>query len=157
MSDLDKSSYQKIPLLQHEAHVNQEGHKKDWETGFWSCCSPWRTCCLGTFCPCILYARTQYRLEHSGSIKGYSFFNSNCLFYYCLSSMASPLQTFLGYAQRKKIREQYGLSGSSCGDCLRHLCCPCCSLIQEGKEVIERSKNPSGYQPSEGMNYPNKF
>jgi len=63
------------------------------------------------------------------------------------------MQTFLGYFQRKKIREKFGLKGGCCGDCFRHCCCPCCALIQEEKEVIQRGKG-AGYQASAGMHYP---
>jgi len=161
-SQLNTSSSpdQQTPLLQPGTHVDQEEHNKDWETGFCSCSSPCGTCCLGACCPCILYGRTQYRLEHNGSTEGYSFCNSNCTFYSCLmivpplqSGLPLSLQSFLGYAQRKKIRQQYGLRGGPCGDYLRHYCCPCCSLIQEEEEVIKKSKDTSGYQPSAGMYY----
>ncbi|RPB28203.1 PLAC8-domain-containing protein [Terfezia boudieri ATCC MYA-4762] len=141
------------PLMHHDHHPEKHAHSHngEWDNGFCSCCSPFGTCCLGTWCPCILYGRTHHRLEH-GSTQGYSCCNANCIFYGCLV-LVSPLQTFLGYFQRKKIREKFGLKGGCCGDCLRHCCCPCCSLIQEEKEVIHMTKK-AGYQASTGMHYP---
>ncbi|KAI5804174.1 PLAC8 family-domain-containing protein [Peziza echinospora] len=139
------------PLIGQHDHSSHKRSSPEWENGFCGCCSPCGTCCLGTWCPCILYGRTHYRLE-KGSLEGYSCCNSNCCFYGCLM-IVSPLQTFLGYFQRKKIRETFGLKGGCCGDCLRHCCCSCCALIQEEKEVIKRTKGSGGYAQTGGMSY----
>ncbi|KAF8474618.1 PLAC8 family-domain-containing protein [Kalaharituber pfeilii] len=134
--------------------VSEKAINGEWETGFCSCFSPIGTCCLGAWCPCILYGRTHHRLEHNGSLDGYSCCNSSCCFYGCLTILP-PLNTILGYIQRKKIREQYGLSGGCCGDCVRHCYCSCCALIQEEKEVVRKTKSP-GYAASGGMVYPKR-
>ena len=39
---------------------------------------------------------------------------------------------------RQKIREKYGIEGEFFNDVLCHCCCPCCSLVQEAREIQER-------------------
>lgn len=61
--------------------------------------------------------------------------------------------------KRQEIREKYGIKGSGGSDCFEAYCCPCCSLIQQEKEVERRSQaGPvvQGYQAQkEGMVMPN--
>ena len=54
--------------------------------------------------------------------------------------LAGCLQWF----NRSDLRAQYNLQGSGCGDCLRSVCCPCCALIQEEKEVLLRNEKGLG-------------
>jgi PLAC8 family len=42
--------------------------------------------------------------------------------------------------KRKEIRGQFLLKGDEVEDCLLSGCCPCCSLIQQEKEVLERQQ-----------------
>jgi Cys-rich protein (TIGR01571 family) len=32
---------------------------EDWETGVLGCCDDINACCLGAFCPCVLYGMTK--------------------------------------------------------------------------------------------------
>lgn len=51
--------------------------------------------------------------------------------------------------QRGQIRVKHGIEGGKCGDMWANLCCPCCSAIQQYKELeIRRDArlNTKGYQ-----------
>ncbi|KAG5021596.1 hypothetical protein JHK85_017938 [Glycine max] len=39
---------------------------------------------------------------------------------------------------RSKMRQQYGLKGNGCTDCLLHCCCESCTLSQEYRELKQR-------------------
>ena len=55
--------------------------------------------------------------------------------------------------QRTKIRERYGIKGSTMNDCCVAYWCPCCSTVQNDKEVVSRTKGviADGYMPQAGM------
>lgn len=55
--------------------------------------------------------------------------------------------------QRSKIRQQYGIKGSTTGDCCVAYWCPCCSTVQNDKEVVARTQGlvTDGYQQEGGM------
>lgn len=44
---------------------------------------------------------------------------------------------------RTKMRKQYMLPESPCGDCLVHCCCECCALCQEYRELKHRGYDMS--------------
>lgn len=50
---------------------------------------------------------------------------------------------------RQKLRERFGMPHGSCGsifgDCLTYLCCSCCAIIQEARQVEDawRTKHPA--------------
>ena len=46
---------------------------------------------------------------------------------------------------RSDVRFQRKIYGSCCDDCLQTACCPCCVLVQEEKEELDRLTQP-GYQ-----------
>jgi Cys-rich protein (TIGR01571 family) len=64
-------------------HPNQELRGGTWTNGLCDCTDP-ATCCLGLWCPCILYGRTQYRLSRKSERKdptnllGYETCNASC-------------------------------------------------------------------------------
>ncbi|KAI5807201.1 PLAC8 family-domain-containing protein [Geopyxis carbonaria] len=132
---------------------------RPWSNGLFSCCSPFGTCCMASWCPCILFGKTKYRVRNNGSLEGYSCCNGPCNLY-CLAQLVTPLRLMMSRNLRAEIREQHNLEGGSCGDCFKACCCECCSLVQQEKEVIERSaerekmmgKQP-GYQPNGAMQY----
>lgn len=74
--------------------------------------------------------------------------------YAVLATCLSPFYVILGMNQRAEIRGRYNLEGSGCGDYCRALCCSCCSLVQEEREIIDRAKKANqGYQAPGGMVY----
>lgn len=63
--------------VQAQVHGNKYGSK--WLFGLWDCCSPMSTCCLGCWCPCLLYGKTYAREHGEGETNGCSWmvsFNS---------------------------------------------------------------------------------
>jgi hypothetical protein len=66
----------------------------------------------------------------------------------------------IGIIQRGKIRDKYRIEqGGLCGDIMTNLCCPCCAVIQQYKEVEMRrdaATGPSkmGYQGQAPMRAP---
>lgn len=61
--------------LQAHQHGSKYGSK--WIFGFWDCCSPCSTCCLGFWCPCFLFGKTYAREHGEGETSGCSWMVSN--------------------------------------------------------------------------------
>ncbi|KAK5084725.1 hypothetical protein LTR05_005803 [Lithohypha guttulata] len=126
-----------------------------WLFGLFDCFSPFGTCCLGTWCPCILAGKTYAREHGEGETDG---FNMMCIGNCCAISFgfAGCLQCIM----RSQQREKYGIESNSFNDFCISCCCSCCALIQEDKESIVRTTgmNPKtniAYQPvHQGMQYP---
>ncbi|KAI9761856.1 MAG: hypothetical protein M4579_000796 [Chaenotheca gracillima] len=151
---------------QHEAYpqnnppvatIPGHGPVQDWHESFWDCCSPSSTCCMGYWCPCVLFGRTYDRLEDP-TLANHSAFNMNCLG--CCVIGSCGFGWVLQMMKRGDLRRKYNLDGSGLGDCIRPYCCPCCTIIQEEKEVVWRTKGaganipPQGYQaPTNAMTY----
>ena len=55
--------------------------------------------------------------------------------------------------QRSRIRQQYGIKGSTTSDCCVAYWCPSCSTVQNDKEVVFRTQGlvTDGYQQEGGM------
>eukprot|EP01025_Chloroclados_australasicus_P045207 TRINITY_DN4933_c1_g1_i2.p2 TRINITY_DN4933_c1_g1~~TRINITY_DN4933_c1_g1_i2.p2 ORF type:complete len:123 (-),score=10.16 TRINITY_DN4933_c1_g1_i2:333-701(-) len=85
----------------------------DWQYGLCGCCSDTDVCCLGCWCPCILYGNTQSIVK--GSDK-----DQSCIF---------------GIPQRMKVREVNGLPEKTCADVCTHVCCHGCALCQEARQM----------------------
>lgn len=94
------------------------------------CCNACSTCCLGCWCPCILFGRTRARLKNphlrrdqlpcvSGDCVG---FGAVCLF-------CPGFQCIFGWMNRGDIRAKYDIEGNGCTDCLAHWCCDCCVCV----------------------------
>ncbi|CAJ2676103.1 unnamed protein product [Trifolium pratense] len=81
----------------------------------------WSTnlCCLTFWCPCITFGRVAEIID-----KGSTWC---CCLYSC--------------CYRSKMREQYGLKGNDCTDCMIHCCCETCALCQEYRELHNRGFN----------------
>lgn len=66
----------------------------------------------------------------------------------------------LGCLQRRQIRKKYGIEGGGCTDFMVSFCCPCCSAIQNVKELEARRDarpNKVGYQPQAPMRDPEQY
>jgi hypothetical protein len=50
------------------------------------------------------------------------------------------------------MRDEFGIKGNTCADCLGAWCCMCCGLVQEEKEAKLRTKGGAqGYQRNPEM------
>jgi Cys-rich protein (TIGR01571 family) len=115
-----------------------------WKHGLCDC-GDVGTCCTGLFCPCILYGKTQYRLSQKSDRKdptnmlGYETLNGSCAVFAVLCGC----NFILAAIQHTRVRKSYGIPGSVGSDCVRGLCCSCCTLAQDEKEIKFREGNKS--------------
>ncbi|WZZ18933.1 hypothetical protein YC2023_112022 [Brassica napus] len=80
----------------------------EWSTGFCGCCSDCSSSCCATG---ALYMLSMYTV-----------FGSACI----------------SCKYRTKMRKQYNLKGSECGDYLKHFFCELCALTQTYRELTKR-------------------
>lgn len=123
-----------------KTHVHGNNYGSKWLFGFWDCCSPMSTCCLGTWCPCFLYGKTYAREHGEGETSGCSWMVSHylneqrlkayqrvqCCAWYCAAQVG--FNSCLQCITRGQQREKHGIEGSAFGDFCGALCCPCCGL-----------------------------
>ena len=126
----------------------------EWKHGL---CTPDALCCLGLFCPCIIYGKTQYRLSKRAQkqdptdLLGYKSSNGSCGIFALACGFQCKLpcgllshdciNVYLGALaaiQRKRVRNSYHLRGGLGSDCLTSLCCYCCVVAQNEREVRDR-------------------
>lgn len=119
----------------------QQKDPTTWSSGLFDCGSDIDICFMSFFCPII-----QYNNNHEG-YKDYFPTNQTdkivfCMatsfeyIFWCATCGALGLITFIPRSLlRSRIREKYEIEGSSSMDCFNSLCCSCCSLIQEAKEI----------------------
>ncbi|RHZ62292.1 PLAC8 family protein [Aspergillus thermomutatus] len=107
---------------------------------------------VGWCAPCCLFGKTQSRLQDP-ALKEHSYVNGDCCLY-ALSGYCG-LYWVLLMIKRGELRERFGIQGSAFEDCWQSYCCPCCTLVQNEKEVEARSNNLQvGYQAPSEMTYP---
>nr|XP_022305819.1 protein PLANT CADMIUM RESISTANCE 3-like isoform X3 [Crassostrea virginica] len=59
----------------------------------------------------------------------------SCIMVAVLYWLVNPAGVYFAAKTRQKIREQKGIDGSFGGDCLVHLFCPLCALVQDAQEI----------------------
>src|SRR5208282_1726260 len=94
---------------------------------FCSCFDDCGMCCLGCWCPCIVFGKTRARL-HTPSLPREELpcCSGACCGYATLLLLCTPFQCILGWMQRGDIRARYEIEGNGCMDCLGHTFCDCC-------------------------------
>ena len=94
----------------------------EWKNGLCSCLGNIPVCALTYFVPCYVFGKTA---EKNGD---------DCL--KCgLVSLVPLANLYFAAQMRASIREKQGIEGSFVNDCLMSLCCGCCTLTQEAREV----------------------
>nr|XP_011463689.1 PREDICTED: protein PLANT CADMIUM RESISTANCE 2-like [Fragaria vesca subsp. vesca] len=94
-----------------------------WNSGLLDCFSDPKSCWLTFWCPCVTFGRI-IEIVDKGS--------------------TSLLATGAPYLYRSKLRQQYSLEGSYCGDYMVHgAFCGACALCQEYRELQSRGFNMS--------------
>eukprot|EP00088_Acartia_fossae_P003918 TRINITY_DN11685_c0_g1_i1.p1 TRINITY_DN11685_c0_g1~~TRINITY_DN11685_c0_g1_i1.p1 ORF type:complete len:102 (-),score=7.91 TRINITY_DN11685_c0_g1_i1:175-480(-) len=96
-----------------------------WNHSTFDCMSNCGNCICGTCCSCCMIYLTAEKVQESGLL---------CSLLSCFCTPIIPIYMF-----RSKIRERYGIEGSSGGDCCCACCCPCCTLIQVANEADSRA------------------
>ncbi|KAJ4947989.1 hypothetical protein NE237_014228 [Protea cynaroides] len=100
-----------------------------WSTGLCECTEDVKNCCITCWCPCITFGQVSEIID-----KGSSSCGANGALY-TLMLCLTGCQCFYSCFYRSKMRQQYNLQESPCGDCLVHCCCEPCSLCQEYREL----------------------
>ncbi|KAJ5546454.1 hypothetical protein N7494_004039 [Penicillium frequentans] len=124
-------------------HPNQEVIGGGWTNGMCDCSNNFAACFLGVICPCVLYGKTQYRLnrkskgEDPTNMLGYESCNGACTG----MALLCGCQCILTTLQRRTTRKAYGIPGDCGSDCVRATCCCCCTLIQNEKEIQKREEH----------------
>ncbi|CAF2050689.1 unnamed protein product [Brassica rapa] len=104
----------------------------EWSTGFCGCCSDCSSCCLTCWCPCITVGRIAEIVDQGSS----SCCATGAL--YMLSMYTVFGSACISCKYRTKMRKQYNLKGSECGDYLKHFFCELCALTQTYRELTKR-------------------
>ncbi|KAG5531454.1 hypothetical protein RHGRI_026166 [Rhododendron griersonianum] len=111
-----------------------------WSTGLCDCFDDVHNCCLTCWCPCITFGRIAEIVDKGSSSCG----TSGAL--YTLIACVTGCPFFFSCFYRAKMRQQYSLQDTPCGDCLLHCCCESCALCQEYRELTNRGFNlPVGW------------
>ena len=112
-----------------------------WSTGLCDCFSDFPHCCLTCWCPCITFGQIAEIVDKGSTSCG----TSGAL--YALISLITGCGCIYSCFYRSKMRHQYMLAESPCGDCLLHFCCEPCALCQEHRELRIRGFDMSlGWQ-----------
>ncbi|KAJ5088387.1 hypothetical protein N7456_012003 [Penicillium angulare] len=142
------------PPTYQQANANSSDitQSREWNYSLFDCCSPGALCLTSCCLPCLTYGKTQNRIQDP-SLGNYSYLNGSCAVWGFLGLFGS--QWIMQTITRGEMRQKYGIEGSCCGDCCVSLCCGCCALIQEEKEVELRTRPELvGYQRTPGMGLP---
>ncbi|GMH23333.1 hypothetical protein Nepgr_025176 [Nepenthes gracilis] len=119
------------------------GARGQWSTGLCDCCFDVPLCCLTCFCPCITFGRIAEITDKGTS----SCAGSGALYTLILALTGCLCQCVYSCTYRSKIKNQYGIPASCCGDSCIHCWCECCALTQEYRELQHRGFEPSlGWQ-----------
>ncbi|KAA8532536.1 hypothetical protein F0562_032648 [Nyssa sinensis] len=91
--------------------------------------------CITLWCPCITFGRIAEIVD-----KGSTSCETSGVLYGLIPWLIGlgPWGCYYSCFYRSKMRNQYMLPGSRCGDCLVHCCCESCALCQEYRELKNR-------------------
>ncbi|KAL4865165.1 hypothetical protein BDV12DRAFT_200449 [Aspergillus spectabilis] len=143
---------------------------RNWSYSFWQFWTPIDTRLMAWCCPCILFGKTQARIQDPTLANyspcllwcGLSCFNANFLFQakkrddlrkkYGIDE--THLESFLKM-EAGVIKRKHDIEGSFVEDLAGAFCCRCCGLVQEEKEVLrmQQGQDLEGYQQTRGMQY----
>ncbi|XP_031271751.1 protein PLANT CADMIUM RESISTANCE 2-like [Pistacia vera] len=102
-----------------------------WSTGCHECFSDISSCCLTTWCPCVAFGRIAEIVDKGSS----SCFAIGALY---LLLHCTRCGWIFNFFYRHKMREQYNLEGSNCGDFCMSCFCEYCAICQEYRELKNR-------------------
>ncbi|XP_073306634.1 protein PLANT CADMIUM RESISTANCE 2-like [Primulina huaijiensis] len=112
-------------------HV-QGGSPSQWSTGLYDCFSDVPNCCLTCWCPCITFGKIA-EIVDKGSTSNRA---SGSL--YGIITVFTGCSCIYSYLYRSRMRTEYMLPETPCGDCLVHCFCEACALCQEYRELQHR-------------------
>lgn len=98
----------------------------NWKAKVFGCCN---NACMTTFA-CLVPCSCSF----------IQCINSKLMFPESKEYVGAYFCTFIGCIgmayNRSKLRAKLNIEGNFCLDCICHSCCPCCSLVQEWREVM---------------------
>ncbi|KAK4371808.1 hypothetical protein RND71_007192 [Anisodus tanguticus] len=119
----------------------QVNHPGTWSTGLCDCFSDVSNCCITCWCPCITFGQIAEIVDNGTASCG----ASGALYF--LIEALTGCGCIYSCFYRTKMRKQYMLPESPCGDCCLHFFCECCALCQEYRELKHRGFDMSiGWQ-----------
>eukprot|EP00249_Psilotum_nudum_P008671 c21435_g1_i2 orf=184-753(+) len=146
--DYEPEDSDPLPSPADDSFGGNRQFSEHWSSGICACCDDMTSCCLGFWCPCVLFGKNVELLEGKPC-------TGPCLIHFLLWGVVTSTfcvltsGTMLGvlgscvpcYAcgYRGRIRARYNLEDAPCGDLLTHICCHSCALCQEYREICDRS------------------
>ncbi|XP_062171315.1 protein PLANT CADMIUM RESISTANCE 2-like [Alnus glutinosa] len=127
-SEYDESSQSQPAVF----GIHQPKVRVPWSSGLFDCFSDVRNCCTTFWCPCITFGQVAEIVD-----KGSSSCAANGALYTLICCVIG-CPCFYSCFYRSKMRQQYTLEESLCGDCMVHCCCEPCALCQEHRELQNR-------------------
>ncbi|KAH7516308.1 hypothetical protein FEM48_Zijuj10G0121400 [Ziziphus jujuba var. spinosa] len=100
-----------------------------WSSGLCACFSDFPNCFVTFWCPCITFGQISEIVDRGSSSCGIN----GAL--YALLSYCTCCACIFSCFYRSKMRKQYRLRKSPCGDCLVHFFCEYCALCQEYRHL----------------------
>lgn len=97
-----------------------------WKNGLFGCFGNVGLCLVTYFIPCYTAGKNAQGV------------GDNCLVCGLINIIYFPVGTVARMIVRGKIRAQNNIAGNTVSDFFLHLCCACCSLIQESSELAAR-------------------
>lgn len=144
--------------------LDRPSYRESWATRFWTCGGSWDICCLGAFCPCLLYARNKAEIDLDDREC------RNCFLFCCTPccvslalglvvakiaaiphvspclvaamesvrlSAAGAALAFFATPLRRRLREREGLAEAPCPDLVAWFFCSWCAVCQEAALLKE--------------------
>uniref|UniRef100_M4EDD5 Uncharacterized protein n=1 Tax=Brassica campestris TaxID=3711 RepID=M4EDD5_BRACM len=91
--------------------------------------------CITCWCPCITFGQVAEIVDQGSTTCG----TAGAL--YALINAVTGCACIYSCFYRGKMRAQYNIEGSDCGDCLKHFFCELCALTQQYRELKNRGFN----------------
>ena len=103
-----------------------------WSYGLFDCFGDCSTCCYGSFCSSCA-AGEIWEQGGLGNDTKWDWSIGCCI--YC--AIINPCWCVYGALFTEKLREQEGIDGSRCKDCMEGTFCLCCAHVRNLREVRE--------------------
>ncbi|KAI3515839.1 hypothetical protein L1887_14744 [Cichorium endivia] len=112
-------------------------NRQGWSTGLFDCMNDPENAIITLFCPCVTFGQLAATIDNGGT----SCETSGMIYTVVALIIGFPCIVSCNY--RTKLRGRFGLVEEPANDCMTHLCCECCALCQEYRELNHRGFNPS--------------
>jgi len=128
----------------------------NWKDGLCDCCSQCSpSCCLATWCPCILLGQIYQKLNQGKCVHVVAAFVAGYLLYSILlvtiPQAANSINGIIAIglfvltcALRGTLRRQMNIQGSDCDDCCVSFWCQCCALAQMARQLHDYRRSWAG-------------